>query len=108
MKNKIHYSPEALHDLDGIWEYIMVELCNTQAAENVVNRIMDAIDLLGNHAEMGAPLSSVADVEGNYRFVLSGNYMVFYRPDGQNIYIDRILYGRRNYLHILFDMPEEI
>lgn len=52
MKNEIHYSPEALHDLDGIWEYIMIELCNPDAAGNEVENIMAVIDKLADFAEM--------------------------------------------------------
>lgn len=107
MKNNIHYSPKSRNDLDEIWEYISFELCDPQAAENTVNKIMDAIDELENFSEIGAPLSSVADVESDYRFLVSGNYIAFYRVSMQNIYIDRILYGRRDYLRILFpDLPQ--
>lgn len=107
MKNNIHYSPEALNDLDEIWEYIFSELCNPQAAENTVNNIMDAVDKLEDFAEIGAPLSSVTDIESDYRFLVSGNYMAFYRVLGQEVYIDRVLYGRRDYLRILFpDLPQ--
>lgn len=105
MKNKIHYSPEALHDLDGIWEYIVMELCNPISAENVVTGILDTVQKLEEFAEMGAPLSSVADIESDYRFLLSGNYMAFYRTIGNDVYIDRVLYGRRDYLRILFGDP---
>ena len=59
--------------------------------------------MLRDHALIGTPLSSVADVNGDYRFLVSGNYMVFYRAIGNDIYIDRVLYGRRDYLRILFD-----
>ncbi len=106
MKNNIHYSPEAQNDLDEIWEYITFELCNPQAAENTVNKIMDTVDELENFSEIGAPLSSVTDLESDYRFLTSGNYMVFYRVHGHDVYIDRVLYGRRDYLRILFpDLP---
>ncbi len=103
MKNKIYYSPEAVHDLDEIRDYVMMELCNPDAALNVVSGIIDIIDKLKDFAEMGAPLSSIADVESDYRFLIYGNYIAFYRYEGINIYIDRILYGRRDYLRILFD-----
>ena len=102
MKNKIHYSPESRRDLDDIWDYIVSELQNSSAAERVINRIIDAVDPLKNFAEMGSPLSSIADVGTDYRFLVSGNYMVFYRVQGNDIYIDRVLYGRRDYLRILF------
>ena len=94
MKNNIHYSPEAQNDLDEIWEYITFELCNPQAAENTVNKIMDTVDELENFSEIGAPLSAVTDIESDYRFLTSGNYMVFYRVNEQDVYIDRVLYGR--------------
>lgn len=107
MKNRIYYSPEAQNDLDEIWDYIFYELCNPSAAENTVNGIMDVVDKLKDFSEIGVPLSSVTDVESDYRFLISGNYMVFYRIDGGNVYIDRILYGRRSYLRILFpDLPQ--
>ena len=77
MKNKIHYSPESRRDLDDIWDYIVSELQNRSAAEHVVDRIMDAVDQLKNFAEMGTPLSSIAAVGTDYRFLVSGNYRCF-------------------------------
>lgn len=102
MKNKIHYSPESRRDLDDIWDYIVSELQNRSAAERVINRIIDAVDPLKNFAEMGTPLSSIADIGTDYRFLVSGNYMVFYRVQGNDIYIDRVLYGRSDYMSVLF------
>lgn len=108
MKNDLHYSPEAQRDLDAIWDYIASELCSPHAAENTVNGILDAIDRLEDFAEIGAPLSSVTEVESDYRFLISRSYMIFYRIEEKDIYIDRILYGRRNYLRILFpDLPQD-
>ena len=102
MKNKIHYSPESRRDFDDIWDYIVLELQNRSAAERVINRIIDAVDPLKNFAEMGTPLFSIADVGTDYRFLVSGNYMVFYRVQGNDVYIDRVLYGRSDYMSVLF------
>ena len=102
MKNKIHYSPESRRDLDDIRDYIVSELQNRSAAERVINRIIDAGDPLKNFAEMGTPLSSIADIGTDYRFLVSGNYMVFYRVQGNDVYIDRVLYGRSDYMSVLF------
>ena len=92
MKNKIHYSLESRRDLDDIWDYIVSELQNRSAA-----------DQLKIFAELGTPLSSIADVSSEYRYLVSGNYMVFYRVQGSDVYIDRVLYGRSNYMSILFN-----
>ena len=102
MKNRIHYSPESRRNLDDIWDYIVSELQHRSAAERVINRIIDAVDPLKNFAEMGAPLSSIADIGTDYRFLVSGNYMVFYRVQGNDVYIDRVLYGRSDYMSVLF------
>lgn len=103
-KNKIHYTVASRRDLDRIWDYIVSELQNPSAAENVVGRIMDDVDQLENYAYLGTPLSAIADgnVNGDYRFLVSGNYMIFYRANGNDVYVDRVLYGRREYLRVLF------
>ena len=103
MKNRIHYSLESRRDLDDIWDYIVSELQNRSAAEHVTNRIMDAVDQLKSFAEMGTLLSSIADVGSDYRYLFSGTYMVFDRRQGSAVYIDRVLYGRSNYINILFN-----
>ena len=102
MKNKIYYSPEAKRDLDDIWEYIESELSNATAARKVINRIMDDVGQLGLFPSLGAKLSSITDAETDYRYIVSGNYITFYRITQNDIYVDRILYGRRDYLRILF------
>ena len=105
--NNLHLSESAQDDLDEIKAYISEELENSSAALSTVGRITDSIRILINHAMAGAPLSSVADVDSDYRFLVSGNYMVFYRASGSEVYVDRILYGRRDYLRVLFgDTPE--
>ncbi len=102
MKYKIHYTKESRRDLDEIWDYISSELQNISAAERTVNRSMDAVDQLADFAEIGSPLSSIADVNSDYRFLVTGNYLTFYRVQSSNVYVDRVLYGRRDYLRILF------
>ena len=102
MKNKIHYAVEARRDLDDIWDYIVTDLCNASAAERVVSDIMDVVDQLESFSEMGALLASIANVDSDYRYLISGNYLIFYRISGTDIYVDRILYGRRDYLRISF------
>ena len=107
MKNKIYYSSKAQNDLDEIWEYISIELCNPLAAENTINHILDTVDKLENFSKIGAQLSSVTKMENDYHFLVSGNYMIFYRAIEQDVYIDRILYGKRDYLRILFPEPPQ-
>ena len=85
MANKLHYSPEALKDLDEIWDYISFDLCSVDAAANTVDKIIDKVSRLEDFAEIGASLSSITDTESEYRF----------------------LYARRNYMRILFSDEED-
>lgn len=107
--NNLHLAPAAQDDLAGIKKYIMVDLENPQAALSTVTKITKTIRLLREHAFLGAQLSSITDTDSDYRYLTSGNYMIFYRVVGKEIFIDRVLYGRRDYLRILFgDTEEEI
>ena len=91
---------------NGRGRYAIVDMRDyekTQAAIAMVSKITKAIRMLYDHALLGAPLSTVAEVESDYRFLVSGNYMVLYRANGNKIYIDRVLYGRRDYMRVLFE-----
>ena len=105
---QIHISPEALNDLMEIKKYITVELDNPTAALNVVSKITKAIRGLNQFPDIGAPLSSIIDLPTNYRFLVTGNYLSFYRHEDDAVYVVRVLYGKRDYLKILFmELPEQ-
>lgn len=105
--NKIYLSPEAENDLSEIKKYISEDLENPSAALSMIKKITKNIRMLSEYSLIGTPLSSVTDVQGGYRYLVIDNYMVFYRTDEEKVYVDRILYGRRDYLRILFDNKEE-
>ena len=102
MNYNLHYSPESFRDLEEILSYIALELCNNEAADKMLDAIMNEIDKLIDFPNMGAALANIINIETNYRYIISGNYMIFYRIEQTDIYIDRILYSRRDYVHILF------
>jgi plasmid stabilization system protein ParE len=48
-------------------------------------------------------------VDTDYRCVGYGNYLAFYRPVGDNVYVDRVLYSRRDYITIILGiLPDDI
>ena len=101
--NNLHLSEEAQNDLIEIKTYIEEELLNPSAALSTVSRITKSLRILQTYAEIGTPLSSIMDIESDHRFIVSGNYISFYRAYGSEVYIDRILYARRDYMRILFE-----
>ena len=103
MENKIHYSPQALTDLDEIWNYIALELSNPIAAENTVNGIIAAVDTLKVFSGAGAMLRFFDGMNSGYRFVCHKNYLAFYRVIDMDVFVDRVIYGKRDYMKLLFD-----
>ena len=83
--NNLHLSEEAQNDLLEIKAYIEEELLNPSAALATVSRITKSLRILQNHAQAGALLSSIADIESDYRFIVSGNYISFYRAYGGEV-----------------------
>ena len=104
---EIKLSPEAIFDLQQTKAYIANELCNEQAAVNTITKITNRIRMLADFPLSGAPLSSIVSFETDYRFLVCGNYTAFYRIDNQMVYIIRVLYGRRNFMQILFGEPND-
>ena len=100
--NSLHLSEEAQNDLIEIKAYIEEELLNPSVALATVSRITKSLRILQTYAQAGAPLSSIAEIESDYRFIASGNYISFYRAYGSEVYVDRILYAHRDYMRILF------
>ncbi len=105
---EIKFSPEAIADLEQTKAYITEELCNEQAAIGTVAKITKRIRMLSGFPESGAPLSSIVYFETDYRFLVCGNYTVFYRIENHTVKIVRVLYGRRNFIQILFGEPSDI
>ena len=105
--NNLHLSDEAQADLARIKSYIAKDLENPSAALSTVRNITKDIRRLREHSMIGTSLSSIADVESDYRFLVTGSYLTFYRVYGSDVYVDRVLYGRRDYLRILFGETQD-
>ncbi len=101
---KVHIAPEAAKDLQDIKEYIAVELENQTAAINTVSKITKAIRGLTKFPDSGARLSSIVSIQTDYRYLVAGNYLAFYRHEHGAVHVIRVLYGKRDYMKILFDI----
>lgn len=105
----IRISPEAENDLKEIQKHIAFVLENPTASQNIVTNILKTIRNLEIFPDRGNPLNTIIQIKTDYRFVISGQYIIFYRRDDKHVYIIRILYGKRDYLKMLFPhQPDEI
>ena len=98
---KLYYSPTAADDLENIRNYIEWDLESPSATINIVNDILDMIDILKQFPDAGKCLSTLTDINSDYHFIVSGNYIAFYRHIGNDVYIDRVLNARQDYIRVL-------
>ena len=101
MESKLIYSKLALRDLDDIFDHIVYDLDNETAAMRIINEILEQADKLCSFPKMGAELSSIVAVPTDYRFLVCKDYLTFYHLSEQQVHIDRVLYGRSDYMHTL-------
>lgn len=94
-------SPYALQDLKEIRNYISVKLCNPAAAERMIKNIISAYMKLQSQPFIGAKLNAKIKFDTELRYLVKGNYLIFYLVN-DNIEIYRIIYGRRDYAKIIF------
>ena len=107
---KLRVSPAALQDLKDIDEYISVTLCNPAAAKRIIKKIISSYLKLTDNPFMGASLNARINIDAPFRYLVSGNYLIFYQVN-DDIEIHRIIYGKRDYVKILFtndnNLPED-
>ncbi len=103
---KLLISPAALQDLKDIKQYISVDLCSPSATERTIRKIISAYSNLLYQPFIGTQLSAKINIDSQYRYLVSGNYLIFYQVN-QDIEIHRVIYGRRDYIKILFDIADD-
>ena len=101
---KIRINPEVIEDIAEIKRYIREELCNPTAADRVAKRIVSAYKELKNAPYIGSPLDSVLEVKTDYRFLVCGSYLIFYKVKDDIVSVYRVMNGRRDYCRQLFGM----
>ena len=101
MKYKVAYSKAAVRDLDRVW----AEVYNASKSYEVTTRYMDglmvAVEEKADYPKSGVPLY-YEDIFTGYYFVTFKAYMAFYRLEGRSMFVDRVLFGKNDYLRELF------
>ena len=107
MCDRLHYSPQALLDLDEIFDYFADELSDRDGGGRTVRGILDAVGRLPGRATRFPLVPPLPLVTDEYRFLAVGSYIAFFRVVGDDIYIDRILHGHRDFAALLGRPPAE-
>ena len=99
---KVVLSADAKRDLKGIQEYIADEQESPRAALRVIEKILDRIENLLIFPDTGTLLSPKVNFQTNYRYTRAAGYLIFYRHEYDQIFIDRIIHGKRDFIAVLF------
>ena len=100
---KIEVSEPAENDLTDIVRYIASQLSAPISALNMMELLEEAMEGLSDMPQR-CPLAADERLsQMGYRRLTVKNYVVFYSIDEKNkvVDVDRILYGRRDWLRIL-------
>ena len=105
---KLIVSTLARADMREIGDSISQKLHNPDAALRMIRRFRAAMSPLREFPESGAPLLAAGKQSAPYRYLVCGSYLIFYHVAADAVHIDRVLYGRRDTMAILFsDRLEE-
>ena len=100
MESKFRYqlTQKANADLEDIVGYIAVELSNTKAASDFVDKLQNVIEEVQLFPESGSLVSNEFLSDKEVRKKLIDDFIMYYLPDcaEKTIFILRIVYGRRN------------
>jgi plasmid stabilization system protein ParE len=86
------FHPEAVRDLEELWEYIAAD--SPDAADRVLSELFAALEMLGGSPNVGhrrPDLSSHA-----LRFWPVRSYLIAYAPDVRPLWVVAVLHGRRS------------
>ena len=95
-------SAEARRDLKSIQEYISSEQESPLTAFKVVEKILDRIENLLTFPDTGTLLYPKVNFPTNYRYARAAGYLIFYRHEKNQIFVDRIIHEKRDYIAVLF------
>lgn len=100
-KYELKIFPLAQQDMEQIFDYIAVELCNPTAAIGQINDFEKALENVCVFPESYPYINNEYVKDKSLRKLTVNNYIVFYRIKENEIQVIRVLYGMRNYESLL-------
>lgn len=106
MTYSIRYSPEALRDMDAVWDGVYEASRNADLADRYVNALADEIAIQRQFPFSGSPLQYRGLFTGFYS-VTYKKYKAFYRVRENYIEVIRVILAKRDYMKILFGESDD-
>jgi len=101
---EIKFSNYLYEDVKSSVNYIKYILQNPAAARRLKNEVKKAYKKVKEnpYAYPAAPVECLA--QKGYRFIKIKNYLLFFKVREKQIYIERFLYGPRDWINIIGNM----
>ncbi len=100
MKYEVKYSKVAIRDLDKVWSEVLEVSKSYDITTKYIDDLIDKVVAKADQPKSGSPLYYEDSFTGYY-FVVFKSYMVFYRLEDNVILVDRVLYGKSDYMRCL-------
>lgn len=99
IKYEVILTNQAENELNNIYNYISKTLIAEKAANNLMEKIENTFLILEDMPKAFRVIKKYKHIHFEYRKTVINNYIIVYRieKDGKTVYIDRIIYGKRNY-----------
>lgn len=103
MKCKVNFTATAKEDLRSIAHYIACESGDKGVAERFVNDIQKKCEILVDFPEIGALPRDRVLVSLGYRFLVHGDYLIFYdyEKDACTVNILAVFNSKRDYMRVM-------
>ncbi len=102
----IRYTPEAIRDMDSVWDSVFEASKSFDIANNYVNEFSKRISNKKQFPLTGSPLIYRGLFTGFYS-VNFKKYKAFYRVNDKYIEVIRIIMSKKDYMTILFGETNE-
>ena len=99
MKRPVRVLRRAQIDLLEIQAYVLRD--DPGAAEELVDALIDRLRRLETLSDRGALPRDLRLRQAGYRYVVHGDYLIFYKVLPSQVRVYRVIHGRRRYARLL-------
>ena len=96
----------AIRDLDRVWAEVFEASKDYDITTRYIDDLMDKLEAKADYPKSGAPLYYQDSFTGYY-FVVFKAYLAFYRLENEVMLVDRVLFGRSDYMRCLHLSTDE-
>ena len=101
MTYAVRYAKQAIRDLERVFAEVSEASGDEETARRYVDGLIDKIEGKAAFPKSGTPLY-YGELFTGYSFVVFKAYMAFYRVEGGEMLVDRVLYRKSDYLRAIF------